>query len=218
MTRCRVNTPRKLLPLPANLRLPRRVALAAVSLAFVAAACGSDPGPTAHPDEVVRKAPDITLATKTADVVGAAPGVTATGTVAFDTGADKLVAEPPPKTAPPFGVMEPGAVLDLLRGVVKVTAYGGAEVQGVGTKRYEVDIDLDKAIAATPEVRRADLHELDGKLGKVQELWADVFVDSKGLVRRVLLPVHTDMIRPFGDDKRIPDLVSVDYFNFGGVS
>ena len=83
-----------------------------MSLAFVAAACGSDPGPTAHPDEVVRKAPDITLATKTADVVGAAPGVTATGTVAFDTGADKLVAEPPPKTAPPFGVMEPGAVLD----------------------------------------------------------------------------------------------------------
>lgn len=199
-------------------RLPRRVAVAvAVLLAAGTGACvgGGEPGPTAHPDKVVRAAPGITFALGAARVVGAAPGITATGSIVFATGADDLEVAGPLKTEAPFGVTEPVAVLDLLRGVVKVTSYGGAEVQGIGTKRYEVDIDLAKAIAATPEQRRADLHILDGKLGPDDELWADVFVDSQGRVRRVLLPVRTSMIRPYGDDDRIPQLVSVDYFDFG---
>ena len=88
---------------------------------------------------------------------------------------------------------EPAATLDLLRGVEAVRSYGGAEVQGIGTKRYEVDIDLAKAIAATPVERRADLHLLDGKLGDDKELWADVFVDTQGRVRRILLAgAHRD--------------------------
>jgi len=176
---------------------------------------GGEPGPTAHPDKVVRAAPGITFALGTARVVGAAPGITATGSVVFATGADKLEVAGPLKTEAPFGVTEPVAVLDLLRGVVKVSSYGGAEVQGVGTKRYGVDIDLAKAIEATPAERRADLHVLEGKLGKDKELWADVFVDSQGRIRRVLLPVRTSMIRPYGGDDRIPQLVSVDYSDFG---
>ncbi len=179
---------------------------------------GGEPGPTAHPDTVVRKAPDITFATGAARVVGAAPGpVTATGSVDFATGADRLDVQPPQKSTPPFGVTEPAAVLDLLRGAVKVTSYGGAEVQGIGTKRYEVDIDLGKAIAATPAERRADLHTLDGRLGDDDALWADVFVDTHGRVRRVLLPVRTSMVRPYGDDDRIPQMVSVDYSSFGAA-
>ncbi len=164
---------------------------------------------------MVRDAPRITVALGTARVLGAAPKVTATGIVSFATGEDQLDVQGLRKNDPPFGVTEPAAVLDLLRGVVKVTSFGGAEVQGIGTKRYEVDIDLAKAIAATPVERRADLHVLDGKLGKDQALWADVFVDTHGRVRRVLLPVHTSMIRPYGDDDRIPQLVSVDYSDFG---
>ena len=119
------------------------------------------------------------------------------------------------KDNPPLGVTQPAAVLDLLRGVVNVRSYGGAEVQGIGTKRYEVDFDLRKAIAATPAARRADLQLLDGKLGDDGELWADVFVDSAGRVRRILLPVQHREDRPYGDDKRIPQLVSVDFFDFG---
>lgn len=186
-------------------------------LTAAAGACvgGGQPGPTAHPDKVVRNAPDITLAVGTSRVVGAAPGVTASGVVTFATGEDQLDVRGRHTADPPFGVTEPAAVLDLLRGVVRVKSFGGAEVQGIGTKRYEVDIDLAKAIAATPAERRADLHILDGRLGKDDELWADVFVDSRGRVRRVLLPVHTSMIRPYGADDRIPQLVSVDYSDFG---
>ena len=160
-------------------------------------------------------APDVTVGTGTARVVGAAPNVTASGRVDFTTGADTLVPEGRAAEKPPFGVLHPAAVVDLLRGVVDVRAYGGAEVQGEGTKRYEVDIDLAKALAATPEERRADLRLLDGALGDDDLLWADVFIDGKGRVRRVLLPVRTEMDRPYGDDKRIPRLVSLDYSNFG---
>ncbi|MEY2425071.1 MAG: hypothetical protein QOI61_643 [Actinomycetota bacterium] len=162
----------------------------------------------------MRRAPDVTAAEHTAHVVAAAPGVTATGLVAFETGVDDLKPEGLKRATPPFGVTDPGAVLDLLRGVVSVRSYGGVEVQGEGVKRYEVDIDLAKAISATTPARRDDLHKLDGQLGADNKLWADVFVDGKGRVRRVLLPVQTDMIRPYGDDKRIAQLVSVDY-SFG---
>ena len=133
----------------------------------------------------------------------------------FATGVARLDVQPPQKSAPPFGVTEPVAVLDLLRGVVHVRSYGGAEVQGIGTKRYEVDINLHKALAATPPVRRAQLQILQGRVGPDDQLWADVFVDSHGLVRRVLLPVHTDTIRPYGQDLTEPQLVSVDYSDFG---
>ncbi len=195
--------------------MPCRV-LFVVLLAVVAGACnGGSAGPTGKPETVLRRAPDITLAGETARVVGAAPGVTATGVVTFATGVDNLVPEGLKRATPPFGVTEPAAVLDLLRGVVSVESYGGVEVQGEGAKRYEVDIDLDKAITATPVERRADLHKLEGRLGADGKLWADVFVDGLGRVRRVLLPVRTDMIRPYGDDKRIAQLVSVDYSDFG---
>jgi hypothetical protein len=198
----------------------RRVALT-VLVAIVAGACNSNekpnPGPTGRPDDVVRAAPDITLRTGTARVVGAAPGISATGTVTFETGEDRFeIAGRGKGKTPPFGVVHPAAVIDLLRGVVNVEPYGGAEVQGVGTKRYDVDIDLSKAITWTPKARRDDLELLVGQLGKDNKLWAAVFIDSVGRVRRVLLPVQTASERPYGDDKHIPQMVSVDYSDFGG--
>ena len=192
--------------------------VSALVLVLVATGCGTgggDPGPTRRPELVVADAPDITMATRTARVVGAAPNVTARGRVDFATGADTLAPRGRAADNPPFGVLHPAAVVDLLRGVVDVRAYGGAEVQGEGTKRYEVDIDVAKALAATPEERRADLRLLEGALGDDNLLWADVFIDGNGRVRRVLLPVRTEMDRPYGDDKRIPRLVSVDYSTFG---
>jgi hypothetical protein len=191
-----------------------------VVVVLVATACkagNGEPGPTGKPETVVRDAPDITFATKSAHVVTAAPPhFNATGKVTFASGLAKLALTPKSNKLPPFGVLEPVAVIDLLRGVVAVRSYGGAEVQGVGTKRYEVDIDLYQAIVSTPLERRGDLHLLDGRLGDDKKLWADVFVDAQGRVRRVLLPLHTDTIRPYGSDKHIPQLVSVDYSDFGG--
>jgi hypothetical protein len=190
-----------------------------VFVALAATACNGrgDAGPTGNPNAVVAKAPDITFATKNAHVEGAAPGVTASGRVNFATGGDDLTVRGRRKDGPPFGVTQPAAVVDLLRGVVRVRAYGGAEVQGEGTKRYEVDIDLFKAITSTPVgPRRIELHALDGLVGPDRKVWADVFIDKAGRVRRVLLPVHTQTTRPYGQSQIIPAEVSVDYSDFGG--
>ncbi|HVT76482.1 MAG TPA: hypothetical protein VHD87_05590 [Acidimicrobiales bacterium] len=193
--------------------------IAVVFLALVATGCSGngDAGPTAKPDAVVANAPQITMALGNAHVVGAAPGVTASGRVDFVTGADTLTVAGLKKDAAPFGVTEPAAMIDLLRGVVDVKAYGGAEVQGEGTKRYEVDINLPKAIAATPPTRRADLQKLNGVVGADEKLWADVFIDKSGRVRRILIPVHTASNRPYGEDQTEPQEVSVDYSNFGSA-
>ncbi len=206
----------------------RLTIVAIVALVAVGAGCtapgNGDAGPTGKPETVVAEAPDRTLAARTARVEAAAPGtyggprVTAAGSVTFATGADTLVLRPRPDRATPFGVAEPAAALDLLRGVVGVTPYGGAEVQGIGTKRYEVEIDLFKAITSTPPERRTDLHLLDGRLGSDKRIWGDVFVDSQGRVRRILLPVATDSDRPHGDSKRIPPLVSIDFSDFGATA
>jgi hypothetical protein len=192
-----------------------------VVVATLATACGGsgkgDPGPTGEPAAVVAAAPDITLSAGTARVVGAAPGINATGTVRFGDAEPTLTRAGADRDKPaPFGVLEPIAVLDLLRGVVSVDPYGGAQVQGIGTKRYELDIDLAKAILATPAARRGELLDLDGRLGSDNRVWADVFIDSAGRVRRVLLPVRAASDRPYGDDKNIPQLVSGDYSDFGG--
>jgi hypothetical protein len=204
--------------LSVSLRVLRRAVLIGVG-GFVAVGCGSnnaDPGPTAAPERVVAAAADATFAARTARVVGAAPGVSATGAVTFASGEDDLAGVGPNAADAPFGVLQPAAVVDLLRGVVAVRAYGGVQVQGVGAKRYEVDIDLAKAVAATPQARRAELVLLDGQVGDDGLLWADVFIDSAGRVRRMLLPVQTASERPYGDDKHIPRLVSVDFSDFGG--
>jgi hypothetical protein len=187
-------------------------------VALTTAACGGggDAGPTGKPATVVADAPDVTLATKNAHVVGAAPGVTATGRVNFTSGSDALTVRGQRKAKPPFGVTQPAAMVDLLRGVVHVRSYGGAEVQGEGTKRYELDIDLAKAIRATPAgSARDELLLLDGKLGADRQVWADVFIDGAGRIRRILLPVHTESDRPYGASQIIPPMVSVDYSDFG---
>lgn len=189
-------------------------------LAFsaLAGACAKgDAGPTAAPSEVIRATPDITLAEKTALVLGAAPGIEARGTVDFVSGADDLDVSNTGEydTTLPFGVAEPAAALDLLRGATTIEPYGGSEVQGIGTKRYQIDIDLQKAIAATPATRQRDLIGLKGKIGPNDTVWADVFVDTQGRVRRILFPVRIKEGRPYRDDKRIPKMVSVDYSDFG---
>jgi hypothetical protein len=198
-------------------RFPRLLALFVVAALATACSGGGDAGPTGKPDAVVGHAPDRTIATKTAHVVGAGPEVTATGRVNFVTGGDALTVRGRNTASVPFGVTQPAAVIDLLRGVVDVRSYGGAEVQGEGTKRYEVNIDLGKAIAATPAPRRAELHLLDGLLGADRQLWADVFIDKAGRIRRVLLPVHTETTRPYGQSQIIPAEVSVDYSDFGST-
>lgn len=163
---------------------------------------------------VVEEAPDATFAAGSATVASAAPGVTATGRASFATGVAKLTVAPA-QARTPFGITEPIAVVDLLRGVVQVRPYGGSEVQGVGTKRYEIDIDVSHAIERTPLQRRAPLVRVAPRVGSDGRVWAVVFVDSDGRIRRTLVPVKLESERPAGHSKRIPEFVSVDFYEFG---
>lgn len=191
-----------------------RLSWRACALALVLlAACGrGEPGPTAPAAQVVDAAPDATLAAGDAKVESTGPYVNASGKVDFVTGVDELKVEGRDTKSVPWGVTQPVAALDLLRGVIDVASYGGAQVQGIGTKRYNADVDIDKAIAATPEARRADLRLLVGEVGEDGQLWLDVFIASDGRVRRILLPVELASDRPAFDSKKFPQLVSVDFF------
>jgi len=193
----------------------RAFSLAAAAALALGGACGrGEPGPTAAPSVVVAGAPDATFAAASATVSSAAPGVTATGRASFATGVANLKVAPA-RAPTPFGVTDPIAVVDLLRGVVDVRPYGGSEVQGIGTKRYELDIDVARAVEETPVGRRAPLEAVRPRVGADGRLWAVVFVDAQGRIRRTLVPVKLDSERPAGGDKHIPEFVSVDFYEFG---
>ncbi len=197
-----------------------RLSVYAGALALLAtAACGrGEPGPTAPAAQVVDAAPDATLAAGDATVESTGPYVSASGTVDFATGSDDLEVAGRDQRSIPWGVVQPVATLDLLRGVVDVRSYGGAQVQGIGTKRYNADVDIAKAIAATPQARRHDLRLLLGEVGGDGQLWLDVFIATDGRVRRILLPVELASDRPAFDSKKFPQLVSVDFFYDGTVA
>ena len=137
-------------------------------------ACGSgEPRlPTGEPLEVVRTAPEATIA--------AAP---ATISLSEHTGLREEVVD----FAPPFGPVEEQALLalDLLRGTTAAKPYGGQGVRGVSTLRYDVTIDVTRAVATTPSGRRQALGALAPTEGQKATFEVDVWIDVEGRVRRV---------------------------------
>lgn len=108
---------------------------------------------------------------------------------------------------------DPMVAIALLRGVVKVVSYGGQAIRGVSTFRYELDIAPDKAARESPEAQRPALEALAAAAGG-PTLYADVWVDGDGRVRRVQIPLDPSTHRPMGDSKRIPSYLTVDLFDF----
>lgn len=184
-----------------------------VMVALVAAACGSEEGagPRGAPSAVVGRAPELTLAAGRALVATAAPGGSQSeGAVDLRSGSTNIEVRGP-RPAHPF-VAEPALVIDVVRGTVRIKPFGGVGVRDVGTMMYEVDIDPARVLAATPAGRRARLAELlpPGRF------YADVFIDTQGRIRRVLLPADLTDPRPYGDSKVTNEEMTVDFYQFGG--
>ena len=178
------------------------------------AVCGSrSQAPHGDPGTVVLAAPDRTTREATAQVEAAAPDATSRGRVRLSDPEARLEPTGPgaSKDYPELG--QPVAVVDLARGSVEVTSYGGTALRGVSTFRYEVTVDVDLAVRRAPEARRGALSRFSGRLG-ARAFYADVWLDAQGRLRRVQVPVEKTAQRPGSRDRRTPKLVSVDFFDF----
>lgn len=181
-----------------------------VGLGVVLGACGADRtgGPTGAPATVVVRAPAVTLAAGRAAVTGAAKAVVTKGSIDLDTGEADLTTEGEGRPGP--FLVDPVLVLDLVAGAVNIETYGGVQVQEASAFRYQVDIDPDRALAAAPPNRRPRL----AAALPDRPFFADVFIDGAGRIRRVLLPIDLTEPRPMGRDKRVPDMLTVDFHDF----
>ena len=194
--------------------MPRRLLALLLLGAVASAACGSDRtgGPRGTPEAIVRRSPDRTFAEGSARVEAAAPGAQSRGRLSLD-GPDELrlagleAARGYPELAHPI------AMVDLVRGAVAVEPYGGTAVRGVSTFRYETVVNVERALQATPEVRRSRV-EAVARMLSAPAFYADVWVDSEGRLRRVQVPVVKTTERPEARDRRAPNLITVDLFDF----
>jgi hypothetical protein len=179
-------------------------------VAVVGAGCGSEDGagPRGSAATVVGRAPERTEAAGRAKVASFAPARQGDGTVELRTGAAR-VTEKGPGAANPF-VSDPALAIDVVRGAVRIDTFGGVGVQGVGTMMYEIDVDPAKALAAAPIARRDRL----AKALPTKAFYADVFIDTQGRIRRVLLPVDLTVPRQYGDSKITNQEMTVDFYNF----
>lgn len=205
--------------LSASLLVPARSLVPALVLAVGAVAlvpaCGSERtgGPRGAPEAVVRGAPDRTFAQRRARVEAAAPDAGSRGAVRFDRPQPLLPVTPPGAPAYPE-LTRPLGLVDLVRGAFRVVSYGGVEVRGVSTFRYEVLVNVERAVEAAPGDRRGDVEGFLRALGRAP-FYADVWIDAQGRVRRIQVPVDKTTRRPATRDRRPPRLITVDLFDFG---
>lgn len=144
---------------------------------ILVAACGDSAPrvPTGDPLEVVRESADVTVNAGLATVYVDSPGESASAAVdlAREVGPEEIRAR----------ALE---ALELARRATKATAYGGQQVRGASTMRYEV----------TPEG--------GGRL--------DVWVDVAGRARRIQFPPgDLSATPPPTQPNGLPALVSIDF-------
>ncbi|MDP9071726.1 MAG: hypothetical protein M3N68_10720 [Actinomycetota bacterium] len=195
--------------------MARRLSALLLFVTLVTAACGSDRtgGPRGDPEAIVRRAPDRTLAGGTVRVEAAAPGAQSRGRLRVTGGDDQLALAGLAADKAYPELAHPLAMVDLVRGAVAVEPYGGIAVRGVSTFRYETVLNVERAVLATPEQRRPRVVEVARTLG-APAFYADVWVDGQGRLRRVQVPVVKTTERPHTRDRRTPDLITVDFFDF----
>ena len=187
--------------IPVRLAAVRGVSVPVVALAAVLVACGGDRsgGPRGEPSAVVGAAPDKTAAAGRATVSAAGPGVVTEGTVDFASRTSNVQVKGPKAEGAGVELRDPVRVVDLVRGVVEIEPYGGGEVRGASTIKYELEVDPKKA-------------QLEGFGSRV--FFADVWIDSDGRIRRVLVPTDKSQPRPKNDDPDLLDLITVDFYGF----
>ena len=172
-------------------------------LSTVLAACGGDRsgGPKGDATAIVAKAPDATVAARPTRAAVATPSATATGAIDLARGSAQMAVRPSKAVEPEL--RDPAVAIDVVRSVVSVRVYGGAEVQGASTIKYEVDVAPSSELAV----------RLGGGL-KGPTFYADVFIDSKYRIRRVTVPIDLNEKRPSDTHVILAKVVTIDLSDF----
>ena len=186
-----------------NAGRPRALAPLFLLGILLGAGCGADRtgGPQGDPTQIVMRSPERTAAAGRATATVATAGAQSDGPVDFATGAVRMTVRPPEASDAPE-LRDPLVALEIVRNAAKVVPFGGAEVRGASTIKYELDV-----------APRADLAARLGGLHR-STFYADVFVDSAGRIRRVTVPLHLDERRPSDTNEILAKLVTVDFYGF----
>ncbi|MGH9157166.1 MAG: hypothetical protein ACRD1K_15305 [Acidimicrobiales bacterium] len=205
------------LPPPARHRSARRVTVVTVTVGLVIlAACGQGRtgGPRGEPAAVVRSAPDLTFGAGAASLEASAADAQSTARVTFASPPASLDVRGPGRSSDDYPELaDPLALVDMVRGAVEVVSYGGVSVRGVSTFRYELLVNVERALVATPDQRRDRVTALAGRFAS-PTFYADVWVDGAGRVSRVQVPVDKSIGRPGNRDRTTPAVVTVDLFDY----
>ncbi|MBA3655062.1 MAG: hypothetical protein H0W70_12820 [Actinobacteria bacterium] len=181
----------------------RRLPALLFAAAAVVGGCGTDRsgGPRGDPTAIVSGAADRTVAARSAKVTVGTPTATADGSVDFTTGQAKMRVAP--RSAPEPELTGPLLALDVVRAAVSVRPFGGAEVRGASTIKYELDV------APSPEL----LERLGGGL-RGDTFYADVAIDARRRIRRVTIPIDLNERRPSDRNKILAKLITIDFYDF----
>ena len=106
----------------------------------------------------------------------------------------------------------PLVMLDALRGVTSVESYGGNLVRGSAAFRYTTEVDLARALPATPEERRAPLQSALDSGATLLEV--DVWIDPQGRVRRIQAGNDPRERTTTTDRRGLPFVTTIDLFDF----
>ena len=167
--------------------------------------CGKDRtgGPRGTPTAVVAGAVDRTLRAGRANVEAATSDTTATGWVDLARRVAHVSVAGRQAAHAPVLLTDPLLAVEILRGATNVVEYGGVEVRGASTIRYEFDVDPTRA-ALAPLVTAL----------RAPTFYADAWVDGQGRVRQVLVPTDINETRPRGLSTRVPQVITVQFFDY----
>jgi hypothetical protein len=167
--------------------------------------CGKDRtgGPRGTPDAVVGAAAATTFRAGRADVEAATSLLTSTGWVDLARRQAHVNVAGRDAASAPVLLRDPLLAVELLRGATDIEEYGGVEMRGASTIRYSFDVDP----------RRASIAPLVTGLQR-STFYGDVWVDTQGRVRQVLIPLNINETRPVRNSSRVPEVITVQFFNY----
>jgi hypothetical protein len=153
----------------------------------------------------VAAAPDITLRAVRASVEAATSDTTSTGSVDFGPRTARMTPAGRQADRAPVLLTDPLLAVEVLRGATNVVEYGGVEVRGASTIRYQFDVDPT----------HATLGSLVAGLRR-PTFYADAWIDGQGRVRQVLVPADINETRPVRRSSRVPQVITVQFFDYSG--
>ena len=214
--------------------------------ALLLTGCGGDRsgGPLGSPEDIVTRAPDVTLGAQTASIRINAPAADAQGVIDFRDRSGHLTVLEPGLTKPANLLISDGdgfikrptdaGYIDIGGDTAVPAAIRGGDpfanldlIRGTvhilsdggsevdGASTIRYTLTIDPAQALSTTPPARQASLRTVLEGRTADFSIDVFIDSKLLVRRVEVPSDLKPLTPVTRDDRMPIATDVDYLAFG---